>query len=159
MDILTAYAEKKGWVTAKAGRPDVNRAGNASTSTGSYFGCNILMSRVSLVLRALAEGRIGWAFWPPGTSLEQIASLAGSEGHGIWIPLGDSIEHDGTESESDVEEQQVNFETEEEMIEISESEYDEDDSDPVGNVPVVGLGRFGALSFSGDDADEELEEE
>ena len=32
MDVLTAYAEKKGWVTAKAGRPDVNRAGNASAS-------------------------------------------------------------------------------------------------------------------------------
>lgn len=30
MDIMTAYALKKGWVTAKAGRPDVNRAGNAS---------------------------------------------------------------------------------------------------------------------------------
>lgn len=30
MDIMEAYAHKKGWVTAKAGRPDVNRAGNAS---------------------------------------------------------------------------------------------------------------------------------
>lgn len=30
MEIMTAYADKKGWVTAKAGRPDVNRAGNAS---------------------------------------------------------------------------------------------------------------------------------
>lgn len=30
MDILTALALKKGWVTAKAGRPDVNRAGNLS---------------------------------------------------------------------------------------------------------------------------------
>jgi 50S ribosome-binding GTPase len=29
MDILTAYADSKGWVTAKAGRPDTNRAGNA----------------------------------------------------------------------------------------------------------------------------------
>ena len=29
MDVLAAYADKKGWVTAKAGRPDVNRAGNA----------------------------------------------------------------------------------------------------------------------------------
>ena len=29
-DIMTAYANKKGWVTAKAGRPDINRAGNAS---------------------------------------------------------------------------------------------------------------------------------
>ena len=33
MDIMTAYANKKGWVTAKAGRPDVNRAGNASEYT------------------------------------------------------------------------------------------------------------------------------
>ncbi len=32
MDILTSYADQKGWVTAKAGRPDVNRAGNASVS-------------------------------------------------------------------------------------------------------------------------------
>lgn len=31
MDIMTAYALRRGWVTAKAGRPDVNRAGNAST--------------------------------------------------------------------------------------------------------------------------------
>lgn len=30
MDVMQAYADKKGWVTAKAGRPDVNRAGNAS---------------------------------------------------------------------------------------------------------------------------------
>jgi ribosome biogenesis GTPase A len=32
MDILTAYATKVGWMTAKAGRPDTNRAGNASAS-------------------------------------------------------------------------------------------------------------------------------
>lgn len=30
MDILIAYANVKGWVTAKAGRPDIHRAGNAS---------------------------------------------------------------------------------------------------------------------------------
>lgn len=29
-EIMTAYANKKGWVTAKAGRPDIHRAGNAS---------------------------------------------------------------------------------------------------------------------------------
>lgn len=33
MDLMTAYAKKRGWVTAKAGRPDVNRAGNASKRT------------------------------------------------------------------------------------------------------------------------------
>lgn len=30
LDVMTAYANLKGWVTAKAGRPDVNRAGNHS---------------------------------------------------------------------------------------------------------------------------------
>ena len=32
MDILVAFADIKGWVTAKAGRPDIHRAGNASVS-------------------------------------------------------------------------------------------------------------------------------
>lgn len=32
MDILIAYADKKGWITAKAGRPDIGRAGNARRS-------------------------------------------------------------------------------------------------------------------------------
>ena len=39
MDIMQAYADKKGWVTAKAGRPDVNRAGNASEFIQSRFPC------------------------------------------------------------------------------------------------------------------------
>ncbi|EIN13953.1 P-loop containing nucleoside triphosphate hydrolase protein [Punctularia strigosozonata HHB-11173 SS5] len=61
MDILTAYATAKGWVTAKAGRPDINRAGNA-------------------ILRALAEARVPWAFWPPDRLL-----TSEDHGHGIWI--------------------------------------------------------------------------
>lgn len=107
-----------------------------------------------LVLRALAEGRIGWAFWPPGTSLRQVTSQTGAEGHGIWIPRGDSNEHDGTESESEAEERHVAFETEVEEKEISENE-----EGLVENVPIVGSGRFGALSLSDDDTDEESEEE
>lgn len=39
-DILAAYADAKGWVTAQAGRPDVHRAGNASTY---QFCCLIVM--------------------------------------------------------------------------------------------------------------------
>lgn len=30
MEVMSTYADKRGWVTAKAGRMDVNRAGNAS---------------------------------------------------------------------------------------------------------------------------------
>jgi hypothetical protein len=37
MDVLTGYALKNGWVTAKAGRPDVNRAGNARESPFHSF--------------------------------------------------------------------------------------------------------------------------
>jgi ribosome biogenesis GTPase A len=37
MDILVAYASAKNWVTAKAGRPDVNRAGNASKFYEPFF--------------------------------------------------------------------------------------------------------------------------
>lgn len=40
MDVLTAYALKNGWVTAKAGRPDVNRAGNTRKSLFSPSLCS-----------------------------------------------------------------------------------------------------------------------
>jgi len=67
MDLLTAYAKKRGWVTAKAGRPDINRAGNA-------------------ILRLLAEGKIKWAFWPPGSDESRIPDA--NDGYGIWVPSG-----------------------------------------------------------------------
>ncbi|KAH8997370.1 P-loop containing nucleoside triphosphate hydrolase protein [Lactarius akahatsu] len=67
MDLMTAYANKRGWVTAKAGRPDVNRAGNA-------------------ILRFLAEGKIKWAFWPPGYDESHIPDT--NAGYGIWVPSG-----------------------------------------------------------------------
>ncbi|KAL5519146.1 hypothetical protein ACEPAH_829 [Sanghuangporus vaninii] len=65
MDVLTALAEKNGWITAKAGRPDINRAGRIP------------------VLRALAEGRIKWAFYPPDTVPSTLAEE--DKGQGIWI--------------------------------------------------------------------------
>ncbi|KAI9460512.1 P-loop containing nucleoside triphosphate hydrolase protein [Lactarius psammicola] len=67
MDLMTAYAKRRGWVTAKAGRPDVNRAGNA-------------------ILRLLAEGKIKWAFWPPGYNESLIPDA--NAGYGIWVPSG-----------------------------------------------------------------------
>ncbi|KAI0639624.1 hypothetical protein C8Q77DRAFT_1224741 [Trametes polyzona] len=79
-DILTAYAEQKGWITARVGRPDVKRAGNASE-------CPLHLIFVCL-LRALAEGRIRWAFWPPGTDVETIRAHQHVEGAGIWVAEG-----------------------------------------------------------------------
>ncbi|RPD57034.1 P-loop containing nucleoside triphosphate hydrolase protein [Lentinus tigrinus ALCF2SS1-6] len=53
MDILTAYANKKGWVTAKAGRPDVNRAGNASAC--ALISSLLLHDRSSIHVHALVR--------------------------------------------------------------------------------------------------------
>ena len=45
-----------------------------------------LARRACTVLRALAEGRIRWAFWPPGTDPQTISKHQGEGGGaGIWI--------------------------------------------------------------------------
>lgn len=46
MDILVAYAEQKGWVTAQAGRPDIGRAGNASEWLIFDLNSRLMMCRV-----------------------------------------------------------------------------------------------------------------
>ncbi|EGO31038.1 hypothetical protein SERLADRAFT_432699 [Serpula lacrymans var. lacrymans S7.9] len=129
MDILTAYAEKKGWVTAQAGRPDINRAGNS-------------------ILRAVAEGRIKWAFWPPETSYDIVEEGSASEKNvGIWVPGGTRVEDEDEESDEyrEVVEQ---AETEEE-----ESLSDAEDDEEVDVAKSGAIGRFSAL------VDSESEEE
>ncbi|KAI9444873.1 P-loop containing nucleoside triphosphate hydrolase protein [Lactarius indigo] len=95
MDLMTAYANKRGWVTAKAGRPDVNRAGNA-------------------ILRLLAEGKIKWAFWPPGYDESHIPDA--NSGYGIWVPSG-------------VEDQSPDMEDNEEGSDAGDGECDDDGDD------------------------------
>ncbi|KAF9486315.1 P-loop containing nucleoside triphosphate hydrolase protein [Pholiota conissans] len=137
MDILTAYADAKGWLTAKAGRPDIHRAGNA-------------------LLRAVAEGRIGWAFWPPGTPLDEVTTWSG-EGQGIWIPRDDGLEEksdpesDEEERDADSVESEEGDENSEEEDEEDEEDDDDDDDESVESNDVnlkVGTGRFGALAIS-----------
>ncbi|PWN19400.1 P-loop containing nucleoside triphosphate hydrolase protein [Microstroma glucosiphilum] len=79
--LLEALCRRHGYKTAKAGRWDVNRAGNA-------------------LIRALAEGRIRWAFHPPPLTsspsdndtsqgdgvAEAIADDYHYDGRGIWLP-------------------------------------------------------------------------
>jgi len=133
MDVLTAYADVKNWVTAKAGRPDVNRAGNA-------------------ILRALAEGRVRWAFWAPGTN----ASKLDETGDGIWIRHDD--DDAGVNSESDGEEEDRVSESGEEGSEGNgfpdEEEEGEEESKEVTSIG----GRFGALALE-EEVTESTEEE
>lgn len=37
-------------------------------------------------MRLLAEGKIKWAFWPPGYDASQIPDA--NDGYGIWLPSG-----------------------------------------------------------------------
>jgi len=138
MDVLTAYANAKSLVTARAGRPDVNRAGNA-------------------VLRALAEGRVRWAFWPPGTD----PSMLSEAGDGIWISSGDGYSA-GVDSESDGEKEGIEQDHGSESGEEGSQEDDfpgDDDDEEEAELNEVGVGgRFGALALQ-DVATESTEEE
>ncbi|KAG1864743.1 P-loop containing nucleoside triphosphate hydrolase protein [Suillus subalutaceus] len=130
-EIMTAYANKKGWVTAKAGRPDIHRAGNA-------------------MLRLVAEGKIAWAFWPPGTDLTTVGS---SGGNGIWL-IRDADQHAQELDEDD--EGGSGDETDE--VE-SPDEGNDDDGDKDENLTgeeeehqdadfkSVTVGRFGVLAI------------
>lgn len=107
----------------------------------------------------LAEGRVRWAFWPPGTPPETVRQHQHDEGAGIWAADGDAdiAAHDvafydgvhernwkeagsGTESEPESDDD-VAFDDEDE----------DDDGGPVS--PSFVAGRFGALEVSGDDED------
>ncbi|KAF8216064.1 hypothetical protein K438DRAFT_1560283 [Mycena galopus ATCC 62051] len=127
MDVLTGFADSKGWVTAKAGRSDVHRAGNA-------------------IMRALAEGRVAWAFWPPGIDVSLITD-EDSEGMGIWIPKKDGDGTSGNEGSDEEEDETKSVdgsseEDREEALEGSEAEEDEESQSPA---VTLGAGRFGAL--------------
>lgn len=126
MDILTAYALKKGWVTAKAGRPDVMRAGNA-------------------ILRLLAEGKIAWGFWPEGTPQAVLDSPI-KTGHGIWIPNDDDASTLVDGDETDDEEEEAESATEDEDSTLIES--DSEDEKEVPNVVVASNSRFAALTLT-----------
>ncbi|KDQ29904.1 hypothetical protein PLEOSDRAFT_167693 [Pleurotus ostreatus PC15] len=128
LDILIAYAGSKGWVTAKAGRPDMNRAGND-------------------ILRALVEGRIAWAFWPPGTDITVVDD---NNGNGVWLHEFDRLDAEFDDHEEDSAEQ-------EDADEGVSSEINSE-GDGVSEDEAVG-GRFDALSLEEESEEEEVEEE
>lgn len=115
------------------------------------------MAMLCVVLRALAEAKIKWAFWPPGVSLP-------AEDHreelGIW--LGNAVEGEEDENCSDFEsigtlsseedaEKETSVTSEEVERELEEEEEEEGRN---GETRVMGVGRFGALSIDdGNDSD------
>jgi hypothetical protein len=155
-DILTAYANSNGWVTAKAGRPDIHRAGNAGQWT-FMSDCLYCFSLPHLVLRALAEGRIQWAFWPENPSSAHDPEA--SEDLGIWIPHASNLQEAQESDDESQHDDDTDLQTDPEEGAESGSEGDEEDGvevDSVLDVPPKSsgaVGRFGALAL--DDAEEE----
>ncbi|KZT55037.1 hypothetical protein CALCODRAFT_510367 [Calocera cornea HHB12733] len=156
MAVLEAYALDKGWITAKAGRPDTGRAGNA-------------------IMRALAEARIPWAFMPPAGDGPVGVGHGLGEGDGIWLggehvaeglTDGESTGYDTGEEEEDGEEVSEGDERasgeddeDEDEDEHGEGEQEEDDSgaEEVGRA-VRGLkfgGGFAALALEDEESPEE----
>lgn len=119
--------------------------------------CTIIAAVDRAVLRAVAEGRIHWAFWPPGTDsgpITRAAQQGGGEAHegaGIWIAHG----HDGqgdvdAESEGEQDEPETHHHREHESgsdedeaqafegvlsdeEDNSEAEEDDEEGDEVGD--------------------------
>jgi len=106
------------------------------------------MLTLSKVLRALAEGRIGWAFWPPDTPLQQVA--AGGDGQqGLWIPRGDAIDED-TDHQSEGEDEDHEHDQSSESGEDEDTHEDDEEAsdDGVDGTTVASAGRFGALAVN-----------
>ena len=111
-----------------------------------------------VVLRALAEGRIGWAFWPPDSTRDEITSVASEEGVAIWIPRSDMDYASEQEPESEEEGVDANENgNDKHSMGSEDSELDFDvESDSDGDRKVAGICRFDALAIY--ESDEEQDE-
>ena len=113
----------------------------------------------------LAEGKIRWAFWPPGTPEEVVTAHLEAD-TGIWI-MQDSDE-DYNVSDSDEEEtlieERVDTADEELVYEDGDEDSDEDedtdeDEDEEDFLP-AGRSRFAVLQLvDDDDGDEDSDDE
>ncbi|KAL1410090.1 hypothetical protein Q8F55_004093 [Vanrija albida] len=139
--IMEARAVDRGFLTAKGGRPDTNRAGNA-------------------MLRTIADGRVRWGFWPPGSSEDALAARGGK---GVWLENSPELEDEeagepSDESESDEDEASGVGAVPSASAE-EEEEEDDDDSEPAGFAAQNHQSFFNALSLEGSDESETEESE
>ncbi|KAF7303234.1 G domain-containing protein [Mycena kentingensis (nom. inval.)] len=135
MDVLVAYAEAKGWMTAQGGRPDVHRAGNASVF-------------------ARRRGRA----YSVGVLASKRGTKAQDDGTGIWIKSEGDLSSDEKESEDEdsADEKDKSSGSGADGPAESDDDDDSEDQDEVDGPPtkVAGAGRFGALLEVEEDSSE-----
>lgn len=100
------------------------------------------------MLRAVAEGKVGWAFWPPGTDTEHVVT----EGAGIWVPKGENVEEEFDDESGDDEEQGKESGDSSED-ELPSGTSDEDEEEEQGGATTGGM--FEALSMENLDEEDE----
>ncbi|WVF68041.1 hypothetical protein IAT40_002803 [Kwoniella sp. CBS 6097] len=173
--IMEGRAIDRGYLTAKSGRPDTNRAANG-------------------IMRNLADGRVRWGFYPPTNSATDSedgsenagVDIRGKEGMGIWLesaqqdildderaePDHDKQEPDGVKSGTDYEE--FDLDDDEEITDMDSAGHgdgnvDDDDEDEVeeeheedeGTEPspvAKARGFFAALEVDEDESEDEDED-
>ncbi|CAE6462086.1 unnamed protein product [Rhizoctonia solani] len=124
LQVMAAYASKRGWMTAKAGRPDSMRAGNA-------------------MMRCIVEGRVPWAFWPPGSEPPE-------SGQGIWLQRGpihrddEDLPSSEDEKESRVSERDLSSDGDGESLAETSEEGEQEEL----AVTKTTAGRFAALGVA-----------
>lgn len=115
-----------------------------------------------LVLRALAEGKIRWGFWPPDIDISAIREHMpeGEKGNGIWIrPLGDVMDDDWEiESDFESEDGREDKDMRDRESEVEDEEDEEESEEEEGSNVAATSGRFGALLLN-EDEDEDAEDE
>ncbi|GHJ88881.1 hypothetical protein NliqN6_5283 [Naganishia liquefaciens] len=142
-DILQGWAEYRGYVTAKAGRPDTNRAGNE-------------------ILRTVVEGRIPWRFLCQTSKDDADARNGDGRALGIWLPSQhaspvwnySSAVHENSDhfEESGDEEEKVAGDAEDDETALTGSESEAADR------PVLGVqSRFAALDLDEEDPSDDDE--
>jgi hypothetical protein len=150
-------------VTAKAGRPDTNRAGNESKYYNHFAEQSAKSS--TPVLRTVVEGRIPWRFLPVTYDLAGESELQ-DDSNGIWLPeMTDLQAPDGrhiSDDESDKEEANSDIDDDASGTEDSDGISNDAGSGEEGTSrpQVIGVqSRFAALNLGNDDASEESEGE
>lgn len=139
------------------------------SSSGSH-----LTSHIIAVLRALAEGKIRWAFSPPLEALPGAGTATGEAspvirgntseivgGRGIWIPSLPGQENEESESGEEETEGSQDEGGDEEALDEKASETDgSEDEEEEGQI-LVGRSRggmFGALAIADEEEDEDDED-
>lgn len=116
-------------------------------------------------MRAVAESRIRWGFWPPDTDLSLVSEHQEDQGNGIWIHSVDGSynwdlekDHEDVDDRHDIPGHASESEDDEDFLTDSE-EGEEDDNEAENPSVAATSGKFGALLLNDDLESSEVEKD